>query len=163
MSFSVRALRTASCCPKRAAAACATLVSGCAFELLGLTRKAIMLAVGTSARNSSSRFATSREVNRLTPVTLLPGRLRLATIAPCYEDDRNRGGRRLGRECRRVTTCCENHGWLTASQIGRQRGQPIVLTLGPAKCDVHILPLDVAGLGQTLAERSHGRCRLVGR
>src|SRR2546429_420600 len=38
-----------------------------------------------------------------------------------------------------------------------------VLTLGPAECDVRILPLAVAGLGQTLAERSHSRCRLVGR
>jgi hypothetical protein len=47
----------------------------------------------------------------------------LDRVAPCYEDDRNRGGRRLGGERRRVTTGCENHGYRTASQVGRQRGQ----------------------------------------
>src|SRR6516164_8648267 len=40
----------------------------------------------------------------------------------------------------------------------RQRGQPIVLTLGPAECDVHILPLDVAGFGQILTEYRYPLC-----
>ena len=49
----------------------------------------------------------ARAVKKLTPVTLPPGRLRLATrpsfdrVAAAVEDDRNRRGRRLGRECRR--------------------------------------------------------------
>jgi hypothetical protein len=45
----------------------------------GATRTAIIVAVGTSSRNSSSRFAPSRAAKKLTPVTFPPGRLRLVT------------------------------------------------------------------------------------
>ena len=40
---------------------------------------AIVVALGTSWRSSSSRFVPNTAVRKLTPVTLLPGRLRLAT------------------------------------------------------------------------------------
>ena len=39
----------------------------------------MMVAVGTSSCSSSSRFGPSSTVNEVTPVTLPPGRLRLAT------------------------------------------------------------------------------------
>jgi hypothetical protein len=52
------------------------------------------------------------------------------------------------------TTSCsrENHGHLTANQIGRQCGQSIELVLSPAIFDRHIAALDVASFAQALAE-----------
>src|SRR5215467_321907 len=161
MSCSVRALRTMSFCPRRAAAACMTAVSGRAFELSGFTRKAIMVAAGTSSRNSSRRFATSRDVNRLTPVILPPGRLTLATnptstgslpimktigIVAVAALTANTGG---------FPPVARNRSHLTTSQVGRHHGQSFVVILRPAECDLHVLALDVARLGQTLAECNH--------
>ena len=45
-----------------------------------------------------------------------------------------------------------DHGDLPANQFGRQRRQPIELTLGPAVFNRHVLALDVACLLQALAE-----------
>jgi putative ABC transport system substrate-binding protein len=47
--------------------------------VLGFTSAAKWLAPGASSRNIPSRFAISSTVWKLTPVALLPGRLRLAT------------------------------------------------------------------------------------
>jgi hypothetical protein len=41
--------------------------------------RAITVALGTSSHSSSTRFACSVTVNRLTPVKLPPGRLKLVT------------------------------------------------------------------------------------
>ena len=78
----------------------------------------------------------------VTPVTLPPGRARLATrpdadrIADRREDDRNRRGRlpwpRDAPACRRASAITST---LRANQIGRQRRQPIVLALRPAVFD----------------------------
>src|SRR6266545_5058554 len=46
---------------------------------VGLTRSAMVLAVGTSSCSSSKRFGPSSTVRSLTPVRLPPGRFRLAT------------------------------------------------------------------------------------
>ena len=46
----------------------------------------------------------------------------------------------------------DDHGDLSANQIGRQRRQPIDLILGPAVFDRHVLALDIAGLLQALAK-----------
>src|SRR5262249_61297633 len=45
----------------------------------GPTRTAIVVALGTSWRSNSNRFAPNTALRKLTPVTLPPGRLRLAT------------------------------------------------------------------------------------
>src|SRR4051812_30983870 len=62
-----------------AAAASASFASDSAFGLLGFTSKAIDVAPGISSRNSPSRLAISEDDNMVTPVTLPPGRRRLAT------------------------------------------------------------------------------------
>src|SRR5206468_10682693 len=67
------------------------------------------------------------------------------------ENDGNRCGRRLGRERRRVAGGY-NRPHLTADQIGSQRRQSLVLTLGIAVLDRHIAALDVAGFAQASAE-----------
>ena len=49
-----------------------------AFGLVGLTRQAIVLAVGTSSWSSSKRFCSAATTSWAMPVTLPPGRLKLA-------------------------------------------------------------------------------------
>src|SRR5262245_49548572 len=45
----------------------------------GLTRKPMTVVLGTSSRSNSNRFAARAVTRKVTPVTLPPGRLRLAT------------------------------------------------------------------------------------
>ena len=96
-----------------------------------------------------------------TPVSIAarPGeagdKTELDRIVADAEDDRDRRGRRLGRERRSEVPARGDHGHLTANQIGRQRRQAIVLTLRPAVFDRHVLALDIAGLLQALAKRAH--------
>jgi hypothetical protein len=47
--------------------------------MFGFTSTPIVVAVGTSWRSSSSRLAPNTLAKKITPVALLPGRLRLAT------------------------------------------------------------------------------------
>ena len=54
----------------------------------------------------------------------------------------------------------DDHGHLTADQIGRQRRQSIVLALGPAVFDRDVLALDIAGFVQALPERGHNGTQL---
>jgi hypothetical protein len=67
------------------------------------------------------------------------------------EDDWNRCGRGLGRQCRRHSERV-NHGDLTADQRGRERLQSVALDLSPAVFERHVAALDIAGFAQALAE-----------
>src|ERR1700720_2678039 len=55
------------------AAACASLISDCAFGSCGFTSMATVTVVGSSSFSSSSRFATTAGLSTLTPVTFPPG------------------------------------------------------------------------------------------
>ena len=79
MSRSLLTSRTMSCCPIACAAACTSLRSASVSGVFGFTSMAIVVALGTSWRSNSSRFAPSTPQKKITPVTLPPGRLRLAT------------------------------------------------------------------------------------
>jgi hypothetical protein len=68
------------------------------------------------------------------------------------EGDGDRCSGRLRRERRRGAFDRDDHGDPPANQFGRQRRQPIELSLGPAVFDRHVLALDVAALLQGLAE-----------
>ena len=68
------------------------------------------------------------------------------------EDDRDRRGCRFGRECRSDASGRGDHSNLPANQVGRQRRQPIELTLGPAVFDCQVLALDKACVFEALAE-----------
>jgi hypothetical protein len=70
------------------------------------------------------------------------------------EDDRNRRGCRFGRHRRRRATR-DNHGHLTANQIGRQCRQSVVLVVRPEVFGRHVPALDIAGFGKALVERAH--------
>src|SRR5262249_30909739 len=82
------------------------LVSDSMFGLVGFTSRPTFAAAGTSSCSNSNSFGGSRLPRKLTPVTLPPGRLRLATrpnltgVAADHEDDRYRRARCLDRECR---------------------------------------------------------------
>ena len=121
--------------------------------LAGLTSRAMTLAVGTSSCSNCSRFGVISTFVWVTPVTLPPGRLRLADeaepdrVAARFEDDRNGRGRRLCRK-RRRSAGRGNHGHLTMNQISRHRRQPIILALRPAVFDRHVLAFDVTGFAQ---------------
>ena len=76
----VLALRTRICSPMARAAGVTSLkVDSAVVALAGLTSTATRVAVGTSSRKSSSRFAVNSPATKLTPVKLPPGRARLAT------------------------------------------------------------------------------------
>ena len=93
------------------------------------------------------------------------------------EDDRDRGGCRLGSQ-RRRRAACDDHGDPPANQFGRQLGQSIDLIIGPPVFDRDVLTLDIAGILQALTKcaqheirerasrltvevTNHGHCRLL--
>jgi hypothetical protein len=53
---------------------------------------------------------------------------------------------------RRNTGARDDHGDPSANQIGRQRRQPVVLTLRPAVFDRYGLALDIAGVFEALTK-----------
>jgi hypothetical protein len=74
------------------------------------------------------------------------------------EDNRNRRGRRLRGQCR-STRRREDHGRLTANEIGRQCRQSIVLAVRPAVFDGYVPALDKAGFAQALVKREQAARR----
>ena len=95
-SRSLLACKTWSCSPRAWAAACEMRETGSARAgTAGLTRRAMMVAEGNSSCSSSSLFGATSMFRLVTPVTLPPGRLRLATsptldwVGPDPEDDWN--------------------------------------------------------------------------
>src|SRR6266567_6942552 len=129
---------------------------------------AIALAFGTNWCSRSSRFAASSTWPKVTPVALPPGCARLLTRPPSTgstfaprKHDWNRRGRRLGFLPSAAPNNQDRN--LTANQIRCQRGQSIVLALGPTKFDRDILAFDVAGLIQAGTKRGNIRCPRSGR
>ena len=49
----------------------------------------------------------------------------------------------------------DDHSHLTTNQVGRQGDQSIVLILRPPEFDRDVAALDIAGLGEALAEGGH--------
>src|SRR5215203_3189985 len=90
---------------------------------------------GASSRRSSSRLAPTSVMNRVTPVTLWPGRLRLST-SPSFTG---------------------------SPPIVNTTGIVDVATFGPAVIDRDVLTLDEASLGQPTMERGQNRNSLRGR
>src|SRR5262249_17248777 len=65
--------------PRARATTCKSFETAPARGLVGLTSRAMLVAVGTSSCASSRRFGATSTFNWVAPVTLPPGRLRLAT------------------------------------------------------------------------------------
>ena len=79
MSRLVAAFKTSICPPAVSAAFRRSLITNAVVALLGLASTANRVAPGSSSCNSPSCFGPSAPVMEMTPVTLPPGRLRLAT------------------------------------------------------------------------------------
>ena len=79
MSPAVVAFRTTSCSPMARAASCSSAGWRAVSALFGLTSRATVVALGANSCSRANRFGPSSALNQLTPVTLPPGRLRLAT------------------------------------------------------------------------------------
>ena len=79
MSRSLLTSRTMSCCPTACAAATTSIRSASVLELFKFANTPIVVALGTSWRSNSKRFAPNTAAKKTTPVTLPPGRLRLVT------------------------------------------------------------------------------------
>src|SRR5215471_15926647 len=130
--------------------------------------RAMLVTVGSSSRNSSSRFGAISTPKLVTPVTLPPGRLRLATSPTAtgsvatLNTIGDRCGRRLGRECGRRRTG-RDHGHLTTNQVGRQCRQPVILILGEAIFKRDVLTLDEACFSQAPADVGHEVWVVAGR
>src|SRR5258708_214111 len=75
----------------------------------------------------------------------------LDRVVAHLENNRNRRGRRLGRECG-SGALRSNYCYLTADEIGRKCQQPVILACGPAVFDPDVLALDISAVGQTLPE-----------
>ena len=78
------------------------------------------------------------------------------------ENNRNCRGRSLCN-LRRDVAASRDHGDLPAYQVGRQRRQPIVVTIRPAVLNCHVLALNVAGFLQAAEDRLRDVCECVGR
>src|SRR5215471_16188168 len=130
--------------------------------------RAMLVTVGSSSRNSSSRFGAISTPKLVTPVTLPPGRLRLATSPTAtgsvatLNTIGDRCGRRLGRECGRRRTG-RDHGHLTTNQVGRQCRQPVILILGEAIFKRDVLTLDKACFSQAMTDGGHEVWIVAGR
>jgi hypothetical protein len=70
------------------------------------------------------------------------------------EDDGDRRGRPLGRNCRDIAARSHEHGYPAAHEIGCQGRQPLVLTMRPAILDGDVPAFDETGIPQALPERS---------
>src|SRR5262249_42750016 len=118
--------------------------------------------------NISSRFGAASVFKWVTPVTLPPGRLKLATRSSwtglAANSTTNRNGR---RRCPCRKRCRSRgrgyHGHLTMNQISRQCGQPFVFVPGEAIFDSDVLTLDKACVFQTLTERGEELWGVAGR
>ena len=75
----MRALRIWICNPVTRAAVSTPLTVDSVAGLAELTRTAMRVALGTSSRSRSSRFAPTSPLKKLIPVRLPPGRAMLAT------------------------------------------------------------------------------------
>src|SRR5262245_51151295 len=123
-------------------------------------------APGSNSCNSPSRFVPSSVDKMVIPVTLPPGRLRLATRPtmtglPPVTKTIGIVVVAAGRNCRGGVTRSD-HCHLTAYKIGCEAGQSIVLVLRPAILDRHVLAFDVASFTSALPECGQ-KVRIVGR
>ena len=124
-------------------------------------------AAAPSSRSSPSRFAASSAMKKVYAghVAARPGeagdKAEFDRVVGDAEDDRNGRGRSLGRERRRGAAGAAITATCRRDQLGRQRRQSVVLALGLAVFDRHVLALDIAGLFSSPGERPLSR-RAIG-
>ena len=130
--FRCRRFRTWSCTPDARAAACTSLAASSAIpDCSGSRARAMTRRCGHQLVQQFQPLRHQLGREDVTPVTLPPGRLRLATrpsstgSPPTMKTIGIVAVAALGRQ-RRGSAARDDHGDLAADQIGRQRRQPIV-------------------------------------
>jgi hypothetical protein len=120
-------------------------------------RKPITLALGTSSRSNSNRFAPRVLVTKVTPVTLPPGTVEtrneaeIDRVSADRENDWNGCGCSFGSHSRRRSKR-NDHGRWVRHQIGSYCWQPVEARIGRAIFDCEIAPLDVASVLKALTD-----------
>jgi hypothetical protein len=163
MSRPVLASRTSICFLVTKAAARTLETKGSVLGKLGSTSTAMRAAPGSSSFNSPSCFVPSSVEFKVTPVTLPPGRLRLATrpsLTGSPPLTKTIGIVVFAALAAIAEGVCSDYCHLAAYQIGCEVGQLIVLVLRPAILDRHILAFDVAGFTNALPECSQKECTI---
>ena len=104
-------------------------------------RTATREILGTASLSSSSRFPPSSRVRSVRPVTLPPGRARLATRPAStgstagHHNDGNRLGRILGRLDRSSPSCDHDDIDFKTHQVGNKLGNPLDLPIAVSVLD----------------------------
>src|SRR5262249_13615763 len=83
-------------------------------------------------------------------------------VGASHVDDRYSRGRRLGRQCRYLAAWCNNDRHLSTHEIGGERGQLIVLSVGPAIVQGDVSTLEESDIFQALQDQRDER-RVDGR
>src|SRR5262249_20775161 len=78
-------------------------------------------------------------------------------VGASHVDDRYSRGRSLGRQCRYLAAWCNNDRHLSTHEIGGERGQLIVLSVGPAIVQGGVLALEESGIFQALQDHRDER------
>ena len=129
------------------------------------------VVMGSSSRRTSNRFGAISTFNVVTPVTVPPGRCKLATspsldrVGTHHENDRNCRGRCLSGGRGQTGTARREHAHPTGDQLGHLRSE--VNTMGRSlRCAVMILlalaqsratAQDIPGLEACTAEKQMER------
>src|SRR3984893_4561508 len=124
-----------------------------------VTRAGLRLATSPSCTGSAATLNT----NWITPVTLPPGRLRLATRAS--RTGSSATAKTIGIvvvPALAASAVCVvpgggNYGHASTDKVGDELRQTIVAALQPMVIDRDVLPLDIAGFPEAVAERGCGR------
>src|SRR5580704_9748157 len=123
---------------------------------LGFIRIPISATFGTSSRSKPSRFDSISWVQSVKPVTLPPGRLKLATRPALTgshpKHDRDRRGCFGGGDSRNITTDTNQNSHLVPDQLGGQSRQPVIIALRPTELNLEILPFDKTAFSEALLE-----------
>src|SRR5215468_4588244 len=130
--------------------------------LFGSTSRAIRAALGISSRTRSSRFADSASVNKLTPVALRPGRLKLTTMPSCIGSP---AIKTVGISLVALLAASSEGDapvvTITATQVdevGSHLPQSVISTSRPTVFDDDVLTLNVAGFIQAPMKCGHELC-----
>ncbi len=78
-------------------------------------------------------------------------------VAAGDENDRDRRGRVFRCQCRKVAAGCKDQVHPAGDKLCGERGQPIVMPLGPAVFDRQVLSVDVADFAQAPTKRLRRR------
>ena len=160
ISLGVLALRTSSCRPSVRAASCVSLIVCRGFRKLRVHQQGDESSIWNKFVQQPQAFSAQHGTEKADPcdVSARPveacdeaGPDRVATER---EDDRYRGGRRLGRQNRIAASGRGDHRHLAGDQIGRKCRQSILLVFRIAVFDRHVTAFDIAGFTQATAERN---------